>query len=103
MNVLDELPAEVPPDEYAEAAGELKEAYDDMQATLRLPWVAFGVRSLAVFGGYVPVAWRAAKPGFETRLVTTGSAGSGSGGRSGPRPPTRGGERTWKPLIRFGT
>jgi hypothetical protein len=65
MNALPKFPQI----EYAEAAGELKEAYDDMQATLRLPWVAFGVRSLAVFGGYVPVAWRAAKPSFETRYA----------------------------------
>lgn len=42
--------------EYAGATGALRECYDDMQSTLRVPWVMFAARSLAVFGGYVPAA-----------------------------------------------
>lgn len=74
--------------EYAQATGELKETYDDMQETLRLPWVAFGVRSLAVFGGYVAVAWRAAKPSFQTRYAERAAdALRAAALLSGPEPP----------------
>jgi hypothetical protein len=43
--------------EYAESSGALRRCYDDMQSVLRVPWVMFAARSLAVFGGFVPVAW----------------------------------------------
>ncbi|MBA3743837.1 hypothetical protein [Sporichthya sp.] len=32
--------------EYADATGALRECYDDMQSTLRVPWVMFAARSL---------------------------------------------------------
>lgn len=53
--------------EQDQATGELATAYDDMRATLRVPWVMFAARALAVFGGFVPEAWRAAQPVFATR------------------------------------
>jgi len=55
--------------EYAEATGALRSCYDDMQDVLRVPWVMFAARSLAVFGGFVPAAWEAARPTFATHQV----------------------------------
>lgn len=55
--------------EYAESTGALRECYDDVQSVLRVPWVMFAARSLAVFGGFVPAAWRAAAPVFATEQV----------------------------------
>lgn len=52
--------------DHAEAAGELEEIYGDMQATLRVAWVAFACRVLATFPAYLPLAWRAARPNFAT-------------------------------------
>lgn len=53
--------------EEADAAGDLAAAYTEMRATLRVPWVMFAARALAVFGGFVPAAWQAAQPVFATR------------------------------------
>lgn len=55
--------------EYADSTGALRECYDDMQATLRVPWVMFAARSLAVFGGFVPAAWAAAGAPFGSRQI----------------------------------
>ena len=55
--------------DHADAAGELKEIYDDIQASLRVAWVAFACRVLAGFPGYLPLAWRAAKPNLATRYA----------------------------------
>lgn len=55
--------------EYADSTGALRDCYDDMQSVLRVPWVMFAARSLAVFGGFVPAAWRAAAPVFGTDRV----------------------------------
>ncbi len=55
--------------DHADATGELKEVYQDIQATLRVPWVAFACRVLATFPGYLPLAWRAAQPNFATRYA----------------------------------
>lgn len=55
--------------EHADAAGELQEIYGDIRATLRVAWVAFACRVLATFPGYLPLAWRAAKPNFATRYT----------------------------------
>jgi hypothetical protein len=55
--------------EYAESTGALRRCYDDMQSVLRVPWVMFAARSLAVFGGFVPAAWQAAAPVFATDQV----------------------------------
>ena len=37
--------------EYADSTGALRQCYDDMQGVLRVPWVMFAARALAVFGG----------------------------------------------------
>ncbi len=55
--------------DHADAAGELQEIYEDIQATLRVAWVAFACRVLATFPAYLPLAWRAAKPNFATRYA----------------------------------
>ena len=55
--------------EYTESTGALRECYDEVQSVLRVPWVMFAARSLAVFGGFVPAAWRAAAPVFATAQV----------------------------------
>jgi len=53
--------------EEADADGDLAAAYTEMRATLRVPWVMFAARALAVFGGFVPAAWQSAQPVFATR------------------------------------
>lgn len=55
--------------EYADSTGALRACYDDMQATLRVPWVMFAARSLAVFGGFVPAAWAASRSGFGSAQI----------------------------------
>jgi len=55
--------------DHADATGELKEVYDDIQDTLRVAWVAFACRVLATFPGYLPLAWGAAQPNFATRYA----------------------------------
>ncbi len=55
--------------DHADATGELKEIYDDIQDTLRVAWVAFACRVLATFPAYLPLAWRAAQPNFATRYA----------------------------------
>ena len=55
--------------DHADVAGELKEVYGDIQATLRVAWVAFACRVLATFPGYLPLAWRAARPNLATRYA----------------------------------
>jgi len=55
--------------EFDDARGLLRSSYEDMQAVLRVPWVMFAARSLAVFGGFVPAAWQAARTSFATRHV----------------------------------
>lgn len=55
--------------DHADATGELKEVYNDIQATLRVPWVAFACRVIATVPGYLPLAWRAAQPNFATHYA----------------------------------
>lgn len=59
----------IPQIEYGDSTGALRAAYDEMQATLRVPWVMFAARSLAVFGGFVPAAWSAARPTFGSSRI----------------------------------
>jgi hypothetical protein len=67
-------PWKFPQVDHADAAGELKEVCWDMQAALRVAWVAFACRVLATFPGYLPLAWRAARPAFATRYAERASA-----------------------------
>lgn len=52
--------------DHDEVTGELRSVYEDIHATLRLPWVAFGIRVLSTFPAFVPLAWRALKPNMTT-------------------------------------
>ena len=53
--------------EHEEATGELKETYDDIEATLRVPWVAFACRVMSAFPSFLPRAFCVAKPHHSTR------------------------------------
>ncbi len=53
--------------DHPDASGELKAIYDDIQATLRAPWVAFACRVLATFPAFLPLAWRTARSHFTAR------------------------------------
>lgn len=44
--------------DHADASGELASIYDDIQLTLRVPWVAFGIRAMSQFPAFVPAAWQ---------------------------------------------
>ena len=52
--------------EHEEATGELKETFDDIEATLRVPWVAFACRVMSAFPAFLPQAFRIAKPHHST-------------------------------------
>jgi hypothetical protein len=60
-------PIKFPQVEHADASGALAETYEDIEATLRVAWVAFGCRVLAAFPGFLPTAFRLARPHFSTR------------------------------------
>ena len=53
--------------EHQDATGLLKETFDDIEATLRVPWVAFACRVMSTFPGFLPEAFRLAKPHHSTR------------------------------------
>jgi hypothetical protein len=77
-----------PQAEHEDVTGDLKEIYDDIQATLRVGWVAFACRVLATFPSYLPLAWRAAQPNFATRYAErSADALRGRSLLPGPNPP----------------
>jgi hypothetical protein len=55
--------------DHHEATGELRAVYDDIHATLRVPWVAFAIRVMSQFPAFVPSAWAALKPNIATRYA----------------------------------
>ena len=59
--------------DHQQATGTLASVYEDMHSTLRLPWVAFGIRVLAQFPHFVPAAWAASKPQLSTRYAEKGA------------------------------
>lgn len=59
--------AAFPQVDHHQASGELAAVYEDIHATLRLPWVAFAIRVLAQFPHFVPEAWAALRPQVATR------------------------------------
>ena len=61
--------ASFPQLDHHQASGELATVYEDIHATLRLPWVAFAIRVLAQFPHFVPEAWSALKPQMSTRYA----------------------------------
>jgi len=59
--------------DHHRASGKLGELYNDVHDTLRLPWVAFGIRVLSQFEHFVPAAWEALKPQISTRYAEEGA------------------------------
>jgi len=55
--------------EHSQVTGELRETFDDIEATLRVPWVAFACRIMAAFPGALTPAWRVAKPHHATHYA----------------------------------
>ena len=54
-------------------SGELAEIYDDIESTLRLPWVPFAIRVLSLFPAFVPAAWPKLKPQISTVYAEKGA------------------------------
>lgn len=61
-----ESAADFPQVDHWDAAGELESTYDDIRATLRVPWVAFACRVLATFPTFLPLAWERSARVFGT-------------------------------------
>lgn len=59
--------------EQADASGELAHIYEDIQCTLRVPWVPFAIRVMALFPAFVPAAWQMLKPQISTRYAEQGA------------------------------
>jgi hypothetical protein len=65
--------AKFPEVDHADASGELAEIYDDIEFTLRAPWVPFAVRVMSLFPAFVPAAWQALKPQISTVYAEKGA------------------------------
>ena len=59
--------------DYADASGELSKIYDDIQFTLRVPWVAFAIRVMSQFPAFVPAVWQMLKPQIPTLYAEKGA------------------------------
>jgi hypothetical protein len=59
--------------DHGDATGELAEIYDDIQFSLRIPWVPFAIRVMSLFPAFVPAAWQASKPQVSTRYAEKGA------------------------------
>jgi hypothetical protein len=57
----------------ADASGELAKVYDDIELTLRAPWVPFAIRVMSLFPAFVPAAWRMVKPQISTVYAEQGA------------------------------
>ena len=81
--------------EHQDATGALKETFDDIEDTLRVPWVAFACRVMSNFPGFLPQAFCIAKPHHSTRYAERAadalrrSAVMPSAGLRDPRPSLR--------------
>jgi hypothetical protein len=65
--------AKFPEVDQADASGELAKVYDDIELTLRAPWVPFAIRVMSLFPAYVPAAWRMLKPQISTVYAENGA------------------------------
>jgi peptidoglycan hydrolase-like protein with peptidoglycan-binding domain len=72
MTVLPPI-SKFPQVDQADAGGELAEIYDDIESTLRVPWVPFAVRVMSLFPAFVPAAWRMLKPQISTMYAEKGA------------------------------
>jgi hypothetical protein len=59
--------------DQADARGELGKIYDDIELTLRVPWVPFAIRVLSLYPAFVPAAWQMLKPQISTVYAEQGS------------------------------
>jgi hypothetical protein len=59
--------------DQAHASGELGKIYDDIELTLRVPWVPFAIRVMSLFPAFVTAAWQALKPQISTVYAETGA------------------------------
>jgi hypothetical protein len=59
--------------DQADARGELADIYDDIECTLRAPWVPFAIRVMSLFPAFVPAAWRMLKPQISTVYAEQGA------------------------------
>jgi hypothetical protein len=57
----------------ADARGNLAEIYDDIEFTLRVPWVPFAIRVMSLFPDFVPTAWQMVKPQISTVYAEKGA------------------------------
>ena len=64
---------EFPQVDYDKASGKLGEIYEDIQNTLRVPWVAFAIRVMSQFEHFVPEAWAALRSQISTRYAEEGA------------------------------
>jgi hypothetical protein len=48
--------------DHDQASGQIGDMYEDIHITLRVPWVAFGIRVMSQFPHFIPDAWAALKP-----------------------------------------
>ena len=62
-----------PEADQADVTGELAEIYDDIEFTLRVPWVPFAIRVMSLFPAFVPAAWRMLKPQISTLYAEKGA------------------------------
>jgi hypothetical protein len=59
--------------DQADVSGELAELYDDIEFTLRAPWVPFAIRVMSLFPAFVPAAWQKLKPQISTVYAEKGA------------------------------
>jgi hypothetical protein len=59
--------------DHHQASGQLAGVYEDIHSTLRVPWVAFGIRVMSQFEHFVPAAWQALKPQISTHYAEAGA------------------------------
>ena len=72
MTVLPPI-SKFPQVDHADASGELAEIYDDIQFTLRVPWVPFAIRVMSQFPAFVPATWQMLKPQISTLYAEKGA------------------------------
>lgn len=65
--------AKFPQVDHHQASGALGDVYEDIHNTLRVPWVAFGIRVMSQFPNFIPEAWAALKPQISTRYAEEGA------------------------------
>lgn len=54
--------AKFPEVDQADATGELAKVYNDIELTLRAPWVPFAIRVMSLSPDFVSAAWQMVKP-----------------------------------------